>query len=84
MDNTHPHLGPWKLLGKDPNDGTCDQCATAHAPEMPHNQQSLFWNYDFFGKNGRWPKWSDAMAHCTDEMKTLWTKALRDRGIDIT
>lgn len=77
----HPHLGPWKIL-KTP-DGTCPECAIKHDPSAPHNQQSLAYQYDFYGKHGRWPTWSDAMAHCTDEVKQLWIKALAEKGVTV-
>lgn len=61
--------------------GTCEQCAVAHEPEMPHNQQSLHWQYWFFFTNGRWPIWRDAMAHCSDQMKQAWRTELISRGV---
>lgn len=63
--------------------GTCPECAVKHSPEMPHNQQSLFWQYKFYNEHGRWPTWEDAMAHCSDEMKEFWRQALRERGVKI-
>jgi hypothetical protein len=39
--------------------------------------------YDFYGKSGRWPTWSDAMAHCTPEMQAQWTTALGEMGIAV-
>lgn len=61
--------------------GTCEQCAVDHPPEQPHNQQSLFWQYWFYGKHGRFPTWADAMAHCTDAVKSLWKSELGKLGI---
>ena len=49
------------MLLKTPPD-TCPECAVKHGPNEPHNQQSLAYQYDFYGKNGRWPTWEDAMA----------------------
>lgn len=69
------------LLRPDPN--VCQKCAVDHDPEQPHNQQSLYWQYWFYGKNGRWPTWEDAMAHCTDEVKQYWIDALRARGVEV-
>jgi ribosomal protein L40E len=61
----------------------CQKCAVDHDPAMPHNQQSMFWQYWFYkDSGGRWPTWKDAMAHCTDEMKAHWIKALKE-GYDI-
>jgi hypothetical protein len=52
-------------------------------PTQPHNQQSLAYQYDFYGKNGRWPTWADAMAHCDESVKAQWTAALKERGIAV-
>lgn len=75
------HLSPFKLLPAPP--GTCPECAVDHAPEQPHNQQSLFYQYSFYEKNGRWPTWEDAMAHCADGIKGFWKTELRKRGVEI-
>ncbi len=64
-------------------EGTCPECATEHDPGQPHNQQSLYWQYHFFGQHGRWPTWKDAMAHCSPEMKKLWTEGLGEHGITV-
>ena len=70
------------LLRKTP-EGTCPECAVRHEPYMPHNQQSLAYQYKFYDQHGRWPTWEDAMAHCSEKVKELWMQALRDRGIEI-
>lgn len=79
MSNEHKHLGPWKLLPA--KDGTCPECATAHEPEQPHNQQSLFYQYDFYGKHGRWPTWGDALSHCSQHIRNMWVEELKKRGV---
>jgi len=61
-------------------EGTCPECAVKHVPEMPHNQQSLHFQYRFRQKTGRWPTWADAMAHCSPEMKAAWEQELRAKG----
>lgn len=67
-----------------PAEGLCQQCAYAHEPEMPHNQQTLHWQYWFYQHNaGIWPSWRDAMAHCTTEMQEAWIGLLRARGVDV-
>ena len=63
-----------------PKPGTCPICATEHTPDMPHNQQSLYYQYRFYGVRGRWPTWADAIAHCGDEMKEHWKVALEKLG----
>ena len=63
--------------------GKCPECAVDHDPELPHNQQSLFYQYHFYGENNRWPTWKDAMAHCSQEMKDVWIKALAGKGVKV-
>ena len=70
------------LLGKTP-EGTCPICAVAHDKDMPHNRDSLAYQYKFYDENGRWPTWRDAMAHCPDDVKAYWTQDLEARGINI-
>jgi ribonuclease I len=76
------HLEPFVLLGQTPP-GTCPECATKHDPEQPHNQQSLTYQYNFYDAHGRWPTWEDAMAHCSDKVKTVWIAALAEHGITV-
>lgn len=64
-------------------EGQCAECAVVHDPAMPHNQQSLFWQYSFYEGPGRFPTWADAMAHCTPEMKAHWIAALAEHGIKV-
>jgi len=61
-------------------EGTCEVCATAHEPEMPHNRQSLFYQVRFNAENGRSPTWLDAMKHCSEDMQTHWKTELRKLG----
>jgi hypothetical protein len=75
---TGKHLGPFTMFPAEK--GTCPECAVKHEPDQPHNQQSLFYQYNFYNEHGRWPTWDDAMSHCSDEMKGLWVLELRKRG----
>lgn len=70
------------LLGKTP-DGTCPMCAVAHDPGMPHNRDSLCYQYKFYDQHGRWPTWADAMAHCTPKVKAIWRRELETRGVEV-
>ena len=70
------------MLGKTP-EGTCPECAVAHDPALPHNQQSMAYQYHFYDQHGRWPTWADAMAHCSEEMKEQWKAGLKERGIEV-
>lgn len=75
------NLKPFMLLPAKP--GTCPECATKHEPKMPHNQQSLYYQYHFYNEHGRWPTWEDAMAHCSEEMRKYWVDALTEKGIKV-
>lgn len=59
----------------------CQACAIDHEPDQPHNQQSLHYQYWFYGQHGRWPTWTDAMAHCSEEVQKFWREALIRKGI---
>ena len=53
-----------------PNSDKCPVCADlAHSPEIPHNRDSLFYQYSFFEQNGRWPTWADASASCPKDVR---------------
>ncbi len=63
-----------------PSKDSCPICAVKHTPAQPHNAQSMYYQYRFYGVRGRWPTWADAIAHCDEQTKELWEQALRDRG----
>lgn len=64
-------------------EGTCPECGVNHDLEQPHNRDSLAYQYNFFDKNGRWPTWVDAMAHCAEKIKIMWIEKLQERGIEV-
>jgi len=68
------------LLGNTPP-GTCTECGIKHDHYLPHDRESLVYQYIFYDQHGRWPTWEDAMAHCTDKVKEYWREALVKRGI---
>lgn len=76
------NLNGFMMLGKPPAD-VCQECATAHAPEMPHNLQSLAYQFRFHARMGGGPTWADAMAHCAPEVRAIWTKELERLGQEI-
>ena len=47
-----------------PPSDKCQVCAIDHEPELMHDCQSLFYQYAFYGRHGRWPTWTDASCHC--------------------
>ncbi|MHB1651419.1 MAG: hypothetical protein ACYCVD_02945 [Desulfitobacteriaceae bacterium] len=61
----------------------CQECAIKHEPDVPHDQQSLYYQYKFYQQHGRWATWEDAMAHCTPEMQRAWKKELKSIGIKV-
>lgn len=74
MSATGLHLLP-------PAPDVCQACATKHDSAEPHNQQSLYYQYWFYGQHGRWPTWADALAHCDAEMRAAWTAGLAEHGV---
>ena len=64
-----------------PKPGTCPECAAEHDKAMPHNRDSLYYQMRFRQKNGRFPTWGDAMAHCSEIVKGYWRSELAARGV---
>lgn len=64
-----------------PRKGTCPACAVQHAPDLPHDCRSLYYQYRFFGLRGRWPTWADASAHCSELVVRASRDALQKLGI---
>ena len=75
----------WAVIPPPP--GVCQQCAVDHAPTLPHNRDTLHYQYWFrnrearAGRTERWPSWADAMAHCTPEVRDAWTFELALHGV---
>lgn len=67
-----------------PEPGLCQECATDHRPNLPHNAQSIYYQTKFQMEHGRAATWNDAMEHCSDKMKDLWIEKLRDFGIEVS
>lgn len=70
----------WTL--KPPPETACQTCGhnPAHQPDEPHNKQSFYYQYAFYGEHKRWPTWKDAMAHCDPETQQKWEQQLRQMG----
>lgn len=83
MNPPSPHLGGFTLMRGRLKPGQCAECAAVHKPEEPHNQQSLFYQYSFREKHGRWPTWTDAMAHCSDDIKAIALQVLKENGVKL-
>jgi hypothetical protein len=69
---------PFNILP--PPKDTCQVCATKHDPLLPHNAQSLYYQYAFYGALGRWPTWADAASHCDEAMIKAWREQLEKLG----
>lgn len=54
-----------------PKPGTCAVCAYDHAPRNPHNAQSMYYQYRFYGGRGRWPTWADAVRALSDHIAQM-------------
>jgi hypothetical protein len=74
-------VGAFKMLPPKPD--VCQTCAVKHDAGQPHNQQSLYYQFHFWSDHGRWPKWKDAMAHCSPEIKQKWIAALKEKGVTV-
>ncbi|MFG0448353.1 hypothetical protein [Vibrio sp. YQ_11] len=70
----------WSILP--PAKGTCQECGVVHAPEAPHNKDSLIYQYTFAKNNGRWPTWADASAHCTEEVREMLKGVLKEHSVN--
>ena len=66
-----------------PKPDVCQECAVDHKPAEAHNRDSLYYQYWFVVKHGRWPTWADAIEHVTDAAHELWRQALADNGITV-
>lgn len=61
----------------------CQECGTKHEKVLPHNKDSLFYQMSFFGREGRWPTWTDAMSHCSPHIRDRWTAVLKSKGVSV-
>lgn len=63
--------------------GVCPKCGIDHPEDQPHNRDTLLYQYTFYDEYGRWPSWADAMAHCSEAVKAVWTRELTNHGIEV-
>lgn len=66
-----------------PRTDRCQTCGSKHEESEPHNAQSLYYQTKFNMENGRSATWLDAMAHCSNDVKSLWRTGLINLGVDI-
>jgi len=74
-------FGVKNMMPLGPASHLCQVCAGDHKPDDPHDCNSLFYQYGFYGEHGRWPTWKDAVAHCSDVTKELLEKELRELAL---
>jgi hypothetical protein len=63
-----------------PKAGTCPACAVEHSDDAPHNAQSIYYQYRFYGLRDRWPTWADAIAHCSPSIQAFWKAKLKEKS----
>lgn len=79
-------FGAWDVL---PPESGCPECGTEHPVELPHDLESLVYQYSFrnrearAGREERWPTWIDAMAHCTEQMREDWIAKMAELGFHL-
>lgn len=60
----------------------CQICAAkAHDDEMPHNRDSLYYQFWFNANYGRSPTWADASMLCSEDMKKRLKAHLLSHGV---
>lgn len=74
-------LSSMQLLPPAPD--VCQVCAVGHAPEEPHNPQSLFWQTARTMEGKPAAGWEEALAHCSQEMRESWINALGLKGVEV-
>lgn len=63
-----------------PADHLCPICAVEHPAHEPHDAASLYYCMRFRATHGRHPTWADALAHCAEEVRTVWKEELQRFG----
>ena len=63
-----------------PAPGKCHLCACVHQPSSAHNAESVYYQVRFHMKHRRTGRWSDAVAHCPEEIRAMWIMELRKRN----
>ena len=74
-------IEPKKMTLLPPPPDCCQVCAVNHAPDEPHNPQSLYWATKREMEGQPPPNWEEALAHVSDPMREAWVEALAERGV---
>jgi hypothetical protein len=89
LTRTSAKMAPFSAWTVLPAAQGCEECGRDHEPQLPHDRESLVYQYRFrsreaqAGREERWPTWLDAMAHCTPEIRQLWAEELATYGITV-
>lgn len=67
-----------------PKPGVCALCGKDHELDHPHNLTSLYYQYRFYRKYGRFPTWSDAAAHLISVDREILKVILEELGYPYT
>lgn len=59
----------------------CQVCGVEHPEDAPHNRGSMYYQYTFYQKHGRWPTWKDASNHCSPESIESLKSVLKRQNI---
>lgn len=79
MTVTEVPMSAWRLVPPAPD--ACQICAARHAPEQPHNPESLYWATKRALAGEPRPTWRDALAHVDEPLRRSWIAALKGRGV---
>jgi hypothetical protein len=61
-----------------PSPGLCQVCADEHAPDEPHDPESVYWRVLRAREGLNKPTWEDALGHCPEDVRRRWTTSLKD------
>ena len=61
----------------------CPMCGNPHSMCDPHNLASPLYLANFYNCFGYWPRWIDAMSHCSEGTISYWCDSLISQGIDV-
>lgn len=77
----HVPMSAWTLMP--PAEGACEVCAATHAPEEPHNPESLYWQTKRHMEGKPPATWADALAHVDEELRQAWIAELAKHGVTV-
>lgn len=70
------------VLVMPPPKGMCPECGQDHDPGWMHDVNSAIYWLRFIKRHDRRPRWSDAMAHCSPEIRDCLKQKMLELGIE--